>query len=937
MRKIFPLCVFIFASMIAFADPAEVYDVNFALAANGSSATASSGNAALAIDGDNGTRWESASTDDETWTLNMGQQRIFNTIKINWEGAYCKEFDLAYSNDGENWSPLYTEANLASAGWQMIELENKITAQYIKYHGTKRATQWGQSFYEFQVLLPGVSTLTTIEFSAASAIAKVSEGVALTTAAKDQNGKAMPVDILYEITPADAGVVSEGKYIPAKVGPATIVAYSGDVRSAEVHVFGYMGSNLALSTNISSDNKVVAQSDFAPSGTDAFFAVDGNDGSVYQGSASNGTAGDEESRTFDAWFVVDLGAYYNIDLITIHFEGACSQAYHIDFSSDNTAWTTAYTYSGAAGVNGRTDYLSAQLEEKTKVRYVRFWSTKAATEWGMKIFEFQVFGQEWTDSGDTEAPVMVSAILDSKNWSSVVIAVEATDNHEVVRYHAVDAANGIDKKCMPADGKITIDGLTAQTVYTFTITAIDAAGNESENNIQVAATTDIHYDAPTTAAPAPVWDAALVKAIYSPTYNANCGFGEWGSGTTAADTEFGKKYIVPASGYFGMVDFNLNCLQMEKLHFDFWIADNASLRIVPIWGGPEQGVTVNLVGGQWNSIDIDMTQYTAITNWSNVYQVKIDNASNLTFWIGNAYFYRSAAVVDNNPPTNVQAGVASQSFFNVVLSLSATDDMGVINYNVINGELVVAQGGGASGAEVQISIPNLRPNTEYTFKVVASDGNGNAAEPIEIIVSTLATQAPAPAPDFTNMEAVPVFCDGLANNPAINIGNWGQSTLSIMGELEAGDHAWYNSNMNYIGWELTPSVNAAEMESLHVDFYTTEMTSVQLTPISPGHEGVYQVALTANAWTSVDIPLSAFDGKGIEWNNIFQFKFMEAAPAGKDLFIDNVYFYKSTEGEGIGSVDASSAPKAQKVLQNGVIYILRNGIRYTVTGAQTAR
>ena len=55
------------------AEPTEIYDVNFALASNGSSATASSGNAGAAIDGDEGTRWESSQTDDETWTLDMGQ------------------------------------------------------------------------------------------------------------------------------------------------------------------------------------------------------------------------------------------------------------------------------------------------------------------------------------------------------------------------------------------------------------------------------------------------------------------------------------------------------------------------------------------------------------------------------------------------------------------------------------------------------------------------------------------------------------------------------------------------------------------------------------------------------------------------------------------------------------------------------------------------
>ena len=129
MRKIFFLVAFLSASIMSFAD--KVYDVNFALASEGSSATASSGNAALAIDGDNGTRWESAQTDDETWTLDMGQARTFSRIKINWEGAYAKEFTLSISNDGESWSNLYTETNLTQAGWQTIDVD-ETTARYIQ-------------------------------------------------------------------------------------------------------------------------------------------------------------------------------------------------------------------------------------------------------------------------------------------------------------------------------------------------------------------------------------------------------------------------------------------------------------------------------------------------------------------------------------------------------------------------------------------------------------------------------------------------------------------------------------------------------------------------------------------------------------------------------------------------------------------------------------
>jgi hypothetical protein len=138
------------------------------------------------------------------------------------------------------------------------------------------------------------------------------------------------------------------------------------------------------------------------------------------------------------------------------------------------------------------------------------------------------------------------------------------------------------------------------------------------------------------------------------------------------------------------------------------------------------------------------------------------------------------------------------------------------------------------------------------------------------------------------------------------------------------------TNMNYLGWELAPAVDATGMEYLHVDFYTTTMNSVNVTPISPGKEGVVNVALKAGEWTSADIALVEYAANGIEWNNIFQFKFFDAAPNATSLFIDNVYFYKAKTNVGFENVESNNA--AIKVMENGVVYIIRDGVKYTTFG-----
>ena len=282
------------------ATPTEVYDVNFALTSNGSSAEATSGTAAAAIDNNTGSRWESKAEDPQTWTLDLGQARIFNTIEIVWEGAYAKTFTVSVSNDKEDWTPIWTVEGQALSGFPntQTQLIDKTTARYIQFQGTERGTQYGYSFWEFRVYLAGISTLTTLEAKPANTLAKVGEGLAITVTPKDQNGHVMAEagEVTYTITPADAGTVVNNVYTPSKIGPASIVASIGEVKAASFEVFGYDGENVALSTSITS-SKIVAQSDFAPSGTDAWHAIDGNEGSVWQGSATNGGAGDEESRT----------------------------------------------------------------------------------------------------------------------------------------------------------------------------------------------------------------------------------------------------------------------------------------------------------------------------------------------------------------------------------------------------------------------------------------------------------------------------------------------------------------------------------------------------------------------------------------------------------------------------------------------------------------
>lgn len=912
--------------------PTEIYDVNFALASNGSSAEATSGDAAQAIDNNPGSRWESAQEDPQTWTLDLGQARIFNTLEIVWEGAYGKTFTVSVSDDKENWTPVWTVEDQQLAGFPYTQTQtiDKTTARYIQFHGTARGTGYGYSFWEFRVYLAGTSTLTSLEATPANGLAKVGDGLAINVTAKDQNGKTMANagEVTFTITPVDAGTITDNVYTPAKIGLATIVATIGEVSAPAFEVFAYDGENVALSPDIN-NSKIVAQSEFAPSGTDAWHAIDGNEGSVWQGSATNGGAGDEAARTYDSWFIVDFGGYYDINLVTIQFEGACSQEYHVDFSADNATWNQAYNYVGAANVNPHTQRIyGADLQNTNKVRYARFFSTKAATQWGMKIFEFKVFGTPWVAPEDDVKPVMGTATLVSNTHNTAVIAVTATDNEEVGKYHVVSATPAYDKMLVPTDDKIIVTDLTPSTEYALTITAVDLAGNESENAVTVAVTTAKYDVAPSALPDAPNYPANQVKAVYSDTYEADCNFGEWGSGTQYTQDTHGKKYVTIAGGYFGLVDFALNCSNMEALHLDVWTADDMTFRVVPIHGAAEVGVTVSLKGQQWNSVEIPLSDYVGVPDWTNVYQIKIDNASNRTFWLNNIYFYTTQAPdTDDEAPTAVTA-TATPSYFSVTIHAQATDNSGAVVYEVKNGKDVLASRTGVSTENTDIVVSNLTPNTDYNFTLIAMDESANVAEPVSIAVKTLETPAPAPAPTHAAENVYAIYSDAYTSPVYFGIGGWGQATVATEGNLAAEDKAYLLQNTNYLGWEINNNqpFDVSAYSKFHIDIYALAEGTLQITPISAGPKENLQTLTLEEGWNQFDIDCATFTG--VEFDKVIQIKFAEGGNA--TYFIDNVYFYKPAVGSAVENTQVEV--QSHKLIRNGVLYIIRNGVTYDVMG-----
>ena len=446
-------------------------DVNFALASNGASATASSVGdvfvAANAIDGNSDTRWASDASDPQWLIVDFGQRRVFNTVKLDHEGAWIKTFDIAISDDGINFVPIKSivdqTATLTNNHYsQEIYLGADYTAQYVKMDGKARGTGYGYSLWEFEVYYPGTATLTSIECTASDVICKVGETLSLTSVAKDQHGNVMnDQTFTYTVTPADAGSVEGNTYKALKFGDAKIIATCGEL-TKEIAVINYAGDNVAL------NKEAVAHTGSGLNDikllTDG--VTDGGDPTQWQGDLEPG-----DDRDVTCGFTLDLGMQYDLSLVAIYFEGACSEAYTLETSADNTTWATAHSFiQEGIGINKHVDYLyNEKLNNAGGVRYIRFTSTKNSTQWGMKIFEFQVFG--------TESASLTKAVSASVNDAAMGTATVTQNGVAVTE---VETGSEVTFTATANEGYIFVNWSNGNTNPSFT-TTVNAAMNLTAN------------------------------------------------------------------------------------------------------------------------------------------------------------------------------------------------------------------------------------------------------------------------------------------------------------------------------------------------------------------------------------------------------------------------------------------------------------------------
>ncbi|MFZ4456543.1 MAG: T9SS type A sorting domain-containing protein [Bacteroidales bacterium] len=532
------------------------------------------------------------------------------------------------------------------------------------------------------------------------------------------------------------------------------------------------------------------------------------------------------------------------------------------------------------------------------------------------VFQFKVVGAggnivyldnlyfyDNTPVADTQAPTDFTATKGAATSSSVELLLKATDNSGAVIYtlssgkHSedVNGVSGVEKS-------FVISNLPADTTFVISVVAKDAAGNAAVNNpIEVTVKTlAAVVSGPSTAAPTPpVYAAPKVISIFSDAYTPIAGTSNfnpnWGQSTAVTTvTVAGSAMLKYSNLNYQGLEFgsDVNAVAMKYLHVDVFTNDETSLQIFPISRATGekfvQLTPLNL--NAWNSFDIPLTDFTSKgLSMADIFQFKFVGSGGKTVYLDNLYFYDNSAATDTEAPTAFTATKGIIASDGIELLLTASDNTGAVGFEITYGTTTLKTGG-VSGVQKSFVVQGLTPATEYSFSIVAKDATGNIAanSPIVVTATTASAMAAAPAPTAPADKVISIFSNAYTDvaNTNFNPG-WGQSTVVSTVDV-AGNPTLKYANLNYQGTELATHVNASSMNKLHIDVFTVNETSLQITPISPGHELLVALTpLNQNVWNSFDVPLTSFTG--VVMSDIFQFKIVGSG--GKTVYLDNLYFY----------------------------------------------
>ncbi len=101
------------------------------------------------VDGDLVTRWGSEFSDPQWIEIDLQTAQSISEIKLVWEAAYGKSYNIQGSLNRTQWMPILTKTN--GAGGTETHTNLSGSYRYIRLNGLTRGTGYGYSLFEFEI------------------------------------------------------------------------------------------------------------------------------------------------------------------------------------------------------------------------------------------------------------------------------------------------------------------------------------------------------------------------------------------------------------------------------------------------------------------------------------------------------------------------------------------------------------------------------------------------------------------------------------------------------------------------------------------------------------------------------------------------------------------------------------------------------------------
>ena len=329
------------------------------------------------FDGNMGTRWQDASNvDNASFVVDLGEVKNVNSIKIYWEGANAKAYNISFSTDNSSFTGelIYTNKAAGTRTDLIVGLNNDC--RYIKFQGVTRQLPYGYSIWEFEVYPAVTPVLTTLVITPTIQSIQLGATKQFSVSGLDQIGNpfALTNTTSWSVDGTGASIDATGLFSSTSKGFYTVTATNSSLtKSTTIDVLP-ANANLSVVAGVSAtataSNSIAANT--------ANLAFDNNAGTRWETVAG----------VDPQWIMVDLGGKKTISDIAIIWEGASAKDYIIEGSMNGTDWNT-YLTKTALPNGARTD---RWYDVNFDSQYIRLTGTARTTVYGYSIWEFKIFG-----------------------------------------------------------------------------------------------------------------------------------------------------------------------------------------------------------------------------------------------------------------------------------------------------------------------------------------------------------------------------------------------------------------------------------------------------------------------------------------------------------------------------------------------------------------